>query len=168
MGLQAPPTQRHDVQILTTHFQFNGQLETVGPAENYINTPTRDSLALYDLYAAPLTPGIPLKGASRSDAVVLRSQIVFLYFTSAETRSTISTFPRRELLVVYTPVAVCRGYFHMPAEANLRDLLGAIPTSLIPITEAHVFPYFQLPAPFPAQAEMILAGRSQILFYHEA
>jgi len=168
MGLGAPPTQRHKVQILTAHFQFSGQLETVGPVENFINDPARESLSLYDVHLAPLTPGSPLKAISRPHIVILKPQIVLFYLVSAETRASIRTFARRELLVAYTPVAVCRGYFHMPAEANARDFLGVVAGDLLPVTEAHIFPFTKLPILFTTEAELVMLGRSHVLFYHTA
>lgn len=168
MGLKAPPSQRHDVQILTTHFQFSGQLETVGPAGNFVNDPARESLSLYDVHLSPLTPGSPLKGIARPHVVILKPQIVLLYFASTEARDSISTFARRELLMIYTPVAVCRSYFPMPAEAKIGDFLGVVPGDLLPIADACIFPLVELPAPFPTEVEMILLGRSYMLFYHPA
>jgi hypothetical protein len=168
MGLKAPPSQRHDIQILTNHFQFSGQLETVGPPGNFINDPSRHSLSLYDVRTAPLTPGSPLKGIFRPHVVVRKSHIVLLYFASAETRASISTYPRRELLMIYTPVAVCRGYFHVPTEARLRDFLDVIPGSLLPVTEARIFPFVEFSASFPVEAELVLVGHSHVLLYHTA
>jgi hypothetical protein len=168
MELQAPLAQRHEVQILTVHFQFSGQIETVGPVANFINDPTRDCFSLYDVRMAHLTPGSPLKTISRPHVVVRKPHIVLLYFTSAEIRTSIRTLTRRELLVAYTPVAVCRGYFHMPAEANVRDFLGVTPGDLLPVSEAHIFPMIELPAPFPAQADLVMVGRPHLQFYHAA
>jgi hypothetical protein len=168
MELEGPRVQRHDVQILTTRFQFSGQVETVGPVANFIDDPTRDSLSLYDTRLASLTPGTPLKAISRPHVVVLKSQIVLLYFTSAETRASIRTLTRRELLVAYTPLAVCRGYFHMSSEADVRDFLSLARGDLLPITQAHIFPLVELPEPFPAEAELVMVGRSHLHFYHTA
>jgi hypothetical protein len=168
MELQAPPVQRHDVEILTVDFQFSGQIETVGPVANFINDTTRDDLSLYDVQLAALTPGSPLTTISRPHVVVRKPQIVFLYFTSAETRASIRTLVRRELLVAYTPTAVCRGHFHMSAEANVRDFLGVTPGDLLPVTEARIFPLTKLPAPFPAEADLVMLGRAHLHFYHTA
>ncbi|MCP4540844.1 MAG: hypothetical protein GY832_27210 [Chloroflexi bacterium] len=166
MGLKAPPSQRHDVQILTTHFQFTGQLETVGPAGNFINDPARQSLSFYDVQLSPLTPGSPLKGISRPHVVIMKSQIVLLYLASEESRASISTFQRQEQLMIYTPVAVCRGHFPMPSEARIGDFLGVVPGDLLPIIDAHIFPFVELSIPFVREAELLLLGRSNLLFYH--
>jgi hypothetical protein len=166
MGLQALPTQRQDVQILTTHFQFSGQLETVGPVGNYINDPSRQSLSFYDVNLSPLTPGSPLKGIARPHVVILKPQIVLMYLASEQARASISLFARRELMTIYTPVAVCRGHFPMPAEGRINDFLGIVPGDLLPILDAQIFPFIELPAPFTRQAELALIGRSHLLFYH--
>ena len=168
MVFATPPSQRHEVKILTVNFQFSGQLEAVGNLATFINDAVRDSLSLYDAHLTPLTPGSPMKGFQRPHVVVRRPQVVFLHFDSAETRTSFRTLQNKELLVAYTPVAVCRGYFHMSAEARVRDFIDAIQEQLIPVTEAHIFPLVELPAAFPTETEMIMIGRSQLQSYHPA
>ena len=166
MALEAPLAQRHEVHLLTVHFQFSGQLETMGPVDNFINDPTRDNLSLYDVRLASLAPGSPLKTLSLPHVVVRKPHVVLMHFTSAEVRASIHTLPRRELLVAYTPVVVCRGYFHMPTESNIRDFLAVVSGDLLPVADVHVFPLTGLPAPFPSEAGLVLVGRSHLHFYH--
>jgi hypothetical protein len=168
MVFEGPPVNRYDVQILTPHFQLSGQLETVGPVGNFINDPSRTSLSLYDVNLMPLTSNNPLNGLSRPHIVIRRSRIVLLYFTSAEAQDSIRTLPHRVLLVAYTPVAVCRAYFHLTAETNVENFLGVVGGELLPVTDANVFPLREYPAPFPRQAKLILIGRSHLQFYHSA
>ncbi|MFN2270715.1 MAG: hypothetical protein ACK2US_07765 [Anaerolineae bacterium] len=168
MVFATPPSQRHEVKILTVNFQFSGQLESVGNLTTFINDAVRDSLSLYDAHLTPLTPGSPMKGFLRPHVVVRRPQVVFLHFDSAETRTSFRTLQNKELLVAYTPVAVCRGYFHMSAEARVRDFIDAVQEQLIPVTEARIFPLVEFPAAFPTETEMILIGRSQLQSYHPA
>jgi len=168
MVLEAPPTQRYETQIITTGFQFSGQLETVGALLNFINDAKRNSLSLYDARLTPLTPGSPLRGLSRPHVVVRRPQIIFLYFTSAEVRDSIRTLTRSEQLVAYTPIAVCQGQFHMAAETRVSDFLDVAQGSLIIVSEARIFPLIELPAPFPTTAELVLMGQQQLQCYHPA
>ena len=168
MELGGPPVTRHDVQIITNDFQFSGQIEAVGPVSNFIEDTTRDSLSLYEVSLTPLRPSSPLTTLARPHVVVRKSRIVFLYFRSAETRAAIRTLNRRELLVAYTPVAVCRGYFHMPTEADVRDFISTVRGNLLPVTEPLIFPLMELPAPFPTKADLMMVGRSHLQFYHTA
>jgi hypothetical protein len=168
MVFGALPTEQHEVQVLTTNFQFSGQLETIGDVSTYINDTARQSLSLHDAYLTPLTPGSPVKGFHRPHIVVLRPQIVFLYFNSAETQASIRKLPKKELLVAYTPLAVCRGYFHMTAEARLRDFVDIIHEALIPVSEARIFPLVEFPTPFPTEVDLVMVGLSQLQSYHPA
>ena len=168
MVLQSLPVERQAVSIITSRFQITGHLETIGVPFNFVNDAGRNSLSIHDAYLAPLTPGGPLKGFSRPHIVIRRSAIVFLYFASAETRASVRTRRRKELLVAYTEVAVCRGYFHMADEAEVNDFLDDVAGALLPITETKVFPLVELPAPFPAEADLLLVGLSHLQFYHRA
>jgi hypothetical protein len=168
MELQGPTVQRHEVQILTVHFQFSGQVESVGPVANFLNDSTRCSLSLHDVQFAPIGPASPLKAISRPHVVVCKSEIVLVYFTSAEIRASIRTLVRREPLVAYTPLAVCRGHFHMPAEARMSDFLDFTPGNILFVTDARSFPLVELPAPFPTDADLLMVERSHISFYHPA
>ncbi len=168
MVLRAPPTQRHEVQILGSGFQFSGQLETVGSVMAFINDPARESFSLYDAYLTPLTPGSPLKGFSRSLIIVRRPQISFVYFTSAETRASLQLLQREELIVAYMPVAVCRGGFHVTAEARVRDFIDTITGYFVPVSGAQLFPLVELPAPFPLEADLLLVNRTLVQSYHSA
>jgi hypothetical protein len=168
MVFEAPPSTRHEVQILTCHFQFSGQMEAVGPVLSFVNDSARESLPLYDVRLTPLTPGSPLMGLSRPHVVVRKPQVVLAYFASAETRASIHTLARTEPLVAYTPVAVCRGEFHMPAEARIGDFVESTQGELLAVTNARIFPLIEFPAPFPTDVELVLVGRSQLLSYHPA
>lgn len=168
MVLKGPPTQRLQVSIITTHFQINGQLETIGTPFSFVNDAARESLPLYEVNVTPLATGVPLKGFSRPHIIIRRSKIVFLYFESGEARSSIHTLRRSELLVAYTPVAVCRGHFHMADEANIGDFIEDIASVLLPVTEAQIFSFSELTAPFPTAPELVLVGRSHLQFYHPA
>jgi hypothetical protein len=114
----------------------------------------------------PLTPGSPLSGFSKARITLLTSEILLLHFPEAESRSSIRPLVQKELLVAYTPVAVCRGFFHMSAEASVHEFLDVIQGDLLPVTEAGIFPLVKLPHPFPKRTEMVLVGRSYIEFYH--
>ncbi|RLC83148.1 MAG: hypothetical protein DRJ03_17960 [Chloroflexi bacterium] len=168
MVLQGPPIHNLDVSIVTPRYQITGQLETVGRAFTYINNEKRNSFSLHDVSLAPLVGSGPLQSFSRPRVILRRSEIALLYFVSAEVRASVQTLRRRELLVAYTPVAVCRAHFHMADEANVNDFLEDIASVLLPITEVQVFPLNDLPAPFPTEPELLLIGRSYLEFYHPA
>jgi len=166
MVLQGPPVERQVVSIITPCFQITGHLETIGMPFSFVNDAGRGSFSIYDAHLSPLARGGLLKSFPRPHVVIRRSEIVLLHFASAETRASIRMLRRKELLVAYTPVAVCRGYFHMADDANLNDFLDDITVTLLPITETKVFPLVELPAPFSTEADLLLVGLSHLQFYH--
>jgi len=91
-----------------------------------------------------------------------------MYFPEAETRDSIRPLPNREMVVAYMPNVVCRGYFHMSAEAGLNDFLDVTPGDLLPMTEVQIFPLVELSTSLPSQAELLLVNPEHIQFYHSA
>lgn len=168
MVLQGPPVHRHEVSIITPHYQLTGHLETTGEVPRFINDAGRDSLSLYDTDLMPLVASGAMKAFSRPRLVIRRPEIVLLYFASAETRASFRLLRRQESLVAYTPVAVCRGHFHIAEEANVDSFLDGLTSALVPITETHVFPLVEFPAPFPTESDLLLVGHSYLQFYHPA
>ena len=166
--IAGPPVNHYDVQIITPGSQVGGQLETVGPVFNFINDPRHQSFSLLDARLTPLTPGTPLQVVVRAQVTLRKPRIVLLHFTSAEARASIRPLVRRELLVAHTPLAVCRGGFHMSAESSVHEFLDITPGDLLPVTEADIFPLINLPHPFPAENDMLLIGRDFIQLYHPA
>lgn len=168
MVLQGPPVHNLDVSIITPRYQITGQLETVGRVFTYINNEKNENFLLRDISLTPLASQGPLQSFSRPNIILRRSEIVFLHLASEETRSSIRTLRRSELLVAYTPVAVCRAQFHMADEANVNSFLEDTASKLLPITDVQLFPLNDLPAPFPTELELMLIGRSYLEFYHTA
>jgi hypothetical protein len=154
------------VQLLTRSFQFNGRLETVGNPLDFLNDPTRDGLALHQAHIAPLTPGGPIRGLARPQVSVRRREVVFLHYTEPEAREAIRLLARGEPLIAYTPLAVLRGTFHLPAEALLSDFLASTTGSFLPVTQAQLFFLQNLPSPFPSECELLMVGRRYIQVYH--
>lgn len=163
-----PPIHEYGVQLITRFFQFSGQLEVVGNPLDFLNDRTRDALVLRQAYIAPLTPGGPIRGLARRQVSVRKQEVVFLYYTDAEAREAIRLMTRKELLIAYTPLAVLKGVFHLPAEARLSDFLAAMSDLFLPLSRAELFFLQELPSPFPTRCELLLVGRQYIQVYHLA
>jgi len=168
MGMEGPPVKRFPVHVLTTHFQASGELETIGDAIQHINDVARNSLTLHNVQLTPVARGASLKTIQCPFVYLRKPQLVLLGFTTPEAKEAIRTLARRDLLGAYTPVAICRGYFHMPAESRLDDFMDVQAGELLPVSDATVFPLVALPEPFPAKFELLFLAKSHIQFFHEA
>lgn len=168
MEQEGPPVYQYAVHLLTRTFQFSGQLEVIGEILNFLNDPMRDALILRQAYIAPLTPGGPIRGLARPQISVRRQEVVFLYLGEATARAEVRLLARKELLVVYTPLAVLRGVFHLPAEAPVSDFLASMPGAFVPVTRANIFLLLELPSAFPTECDLLLVGRQHIQLHHLA
>jgi hypothetical protein len=169
MELHGPPVRRHPVQVLTPSIQCDGQLEIVGNPIDFLNDSTRDALILHEASLGSIPPTGPVKGLSRSRVSVRKQEVVFLHFAEPEAiLSQIRLLTREELMIAYTPLAILRGAFHLPAEISLNDFLATLPNSFLPITQASLFMLAELPSPFPQRCELLVIGRPHIWLYHTA
>jgi hypothetical protein len=164
--MERPPVGHYEVEILTPHLQVSGRLEAFGDLMNYANDADHGSFTLIDARVTPLSPGSSLKTLDHPRIILRRTEIIVLYFTSEAVRGSIRLLPRRESLLLYTPIAVCRGDFYLSADASLSDFLDVTSSHLLPMTDAHIFPLIQLSRPFPAEADLLLVGRDQMQAYY--
>lgn len=164
--MTALSVQEHPAEILTPRFQISGQLEAVGSLSTFINDAGRGSLTLVNATLSPIAAQGSIKTFACPRLVLRKSEVVLLYFTAEESRASIRPLVRRELLVAYTAVMVCRGYFHLPAEASIHEFIDLLPGQLLPVTDVRLFPLVCLPRPLPSEADLVLLGRNHLQFYH--
>jgi hypothetical protein len=165
MGIELQ-LERYDVQILGHQFQYEGQLEPIGQALDFLNSGDRTTYPLYDVTPHPIVPSGPLKGVTRPEITVSGSELGLVFFCDADYRQRIPRLRNTEGVIAYTPHVVLRGNFHRGAEARLRDLLDTIQGTFLVMSDVSVFPIARLPAPFPQQADLLIVNRQFISLYH--
>jgi hypothetical protein len=165
MGLQFT-IQRYDVQALGRSFQFVGQMEPLGRLIDYMADPERTTYPLFDVKISPMTPGGPLSGINRPEAIVSSQELGLIYFLDAEYRKKVDVYPSFDRVIAYTPHAILRGRFHRGAETKMRDCFDMTAGSYTVMTEASIFPLTELVAPFPRQADLLIVNRFYVNIYH--
>lgn len=161
-----PPSQMCDALLLTPTMQIEGQVEIVGAPLAFLNAEERDGLILHQAHILPLPTGGRLREWTQSSLTLRRQEIVLLYLTDPAVQASVQTLTRRETYICYTPLAVLRADFHMPAEALRFDFLASLSGALIPATNVQVFMLTPTPRPFPDRCDLLLVGRPHILMYH--
>jgi len=161
-----PPIHRYAAQLLTPSFHLNGSLEVVGGPLDFLNDSRRDALVLTDVHLTPLTPGSPMRSMTRPQLVLRRQEVALLCFADPDVRADIRLLVRAESLIIYTPLAVLRGSMHVPAEVAMNDVLSSTPGDFLAVTDAHLFPLRELPAPWPTQSGLVIVGRPYVQLYH--
>lgn len=167
MGIQFT-IQRFDVQVLGSSFQFVGQMEPLGRLLDYLGDPGRTTYPLFDVKISPITPGGPLSGINRPEAIVSTQELGLIYFLDAEYRKKVDVYPTFDQVIAYTPHAILRGKFHRGAETKLRDFFDMSASVFTVMTDASIFPLTELVAPFPRQADLLILNRLYVSLYHQA
>jgi hypothetical protein len=165
MGLQIS-LQRYDIQVLGRMFQFAGQLEPIGRLVDFLGDPERTTYPLFDVKISPITPGGPLSGITRPEAVVSVEELGLIYFLDEEYRKKVDMLKSVDRVIAYTPHAILRGEFHRGAEMRLRDFFDMATSLFTPMTDVSIFPLTDLPAPFPRQTDLLMVNRTYINVYH--
>lgn len=166
MGIQIT-LQRYDVQILGRMFQFVGQMEPIGRLIDFLGDPERTTYPLFDVKISPITPGGPLSGITRPEAVVSTQEMGLIYFLDAEYRQKVDVLQTSDRIIAYTPHAILRGSLHRGAETRLRDLFDILTSVFTPMTNVSIFPLTELPAPFPREADLLIINRLYVSAYHQ-
>jgi hypothetical protein len=165
VGIQVT-LQRYDVQILGRAFQFVGQMEPVGRVLDYLNDANRSTFPIYDVKISPVTPGSPLAGITRPEIIVSNDELGLIYFLDPEYRKKVDVLRNFDRVVAYTAHAVLRGNFHRGVETRLGDLFDVMQGSYLALTDVNIVPMTELPAPFPLQADVLIANRAFVDLYH--
>lgn len=164
--MEGPPIRQHDVQILTLSFQISGKLEVIGTFVQFLNDPVRDALIIREAQVLPLIPGGSLRPMAHPQLSLRKPEVVFLYLTEQAGRDEVRLLARKETLIAYAPLAILRGAFSMSAEARPSDFLAVMSADFVIVSDASLYMLADLPAPFPKECPLLLAGRQYIQLYH--
>lgn len=161
-----PPSQMCEALLLTPTLQIEGQVEIIGAPLAFLNAEERDGLILHQAHVLPLLTGSRLREWTQASMTLRRQEIIMLYLTDPAVQAAVQTLARHERYICYTPLAILRANFHMPAEALPFNFLVSLSGDLIPATDAQVFLLTPTPRPFPDRCDLLLVGRSHIQMYH--
>jgi len=140
-------------------------MESVGSPSDFLNDPKWQYISFADAAVRSLTPG-PISYVARPQLVIPKTEIVALYLEDAEARSHIRLLRRIERCIVYTPLIVCRGEFHLGDETRWQDMLSLLGGDFFSLTAATVFPLTALPGPFPQQTDLLILNRLHVRLLH--
>jgi hypothetical protein len=165
MPLPQAQLPRYTFQIITTTFQIQGRMETVGPLLDFLNDKDRQFFILLDATAKSLTPG-PMGQMTLPQLIVPKTDVIALVVEEAAARTSLQLLKRVERCILYMPLLVCRGEFHLGADTRWTDMVSLVLGNFFAFTNAAVFPLAPLPGPFPQQTELVILNRQQIRMLH--
>ncbi len=166
MEPSGPLRRSYPVEIFTTSFKIEGQLEPIGHLMDALNDPERDSMLIRQATVSPLSSGGPLSSLALEEMVLSKSDALFIYLADEQDRSALSLLKRVERVIVYLPLFVIRADFHLGGETRVRDMLDSLTGTFLPITDVAIFPLFAPQVAVPTRRDLLLINKKQITFYH--
>jgi len=166
MELSEPPRRSYPVEIFTSSFKVEGQLEPIGRLMDALNDPGRDSMLLRQVTVSSLSASGPLSSFALEESVLSKNDTLFLYLSDEEDRSELNLLRRVERVIVYLPLFIIRADFHLGGETRFRDLLDTLTGTFLPITDAAIFPLFAPKVAIPSHRDLLLINKKQITLYH--
>jgi hypothetical protein len=166
MELSGPPRKSYPVEIFTSSFKVEGQLEPIGRLLNALNNPEGASILIRQATVSSLSASGPLSSFALEEIVLSKDDIFFISLTDEKDHSALSLLKRVEREIVYLPLFVIRADFHLGGETRFRDMLDTLPGTFLPITDAAIFPLFAPQVAVPSHRDLLLINKKQITLYH--
>jgi len=161
------PIQKHRVLVANDLQWIDGQLETLGDPNNYINQDTLDVFTISEPRIAPWAfTGLP---SSRPNEIILaRENVQFLLFPGEETFGQFHAAPRREMLIINLNLAIVRGSAPFLSEAKLSNFLDFWKGLYFPVTDARIHFLSPSAGELPTQDQLVYINRRAIQSYTHA
>ena len=158
---------RYEAAVITTAFQITGQIEPIGPWLDFLNSRDKLTLPVYNAHVLPI--GIAVGAApQKAQVLVNRGDVCFIYLPDRNSHQTVHMLRNVQTAIAHIGPVICRGEWHMGADATLATFVDDLPGNFFPITNADLHAKVALPEPLPNRAEMMLVNRQHVAIYHPA
>ena len=158
---------RYEAAVITTAFQITGQIEPIGPWLDFLNA--RDKIAVPVYSAHILAIGTAAGTAPEKPQVYVNCRdICFIYLPDRNSHQTVHMLRNVQTAIAHIGPVICRGEWHMGADATLATFTDDLPGDFFAVTNADLHVRVALPAPLPHKAEIILVNRLHVAVYHLA
>jgi hypothetical protein len=156
---------RYTATVVTADFYITGKLEPIGPWLDFLNAKDKYTLPIYD--ARILLIGAAAGAAPEKPQVyVNRHDICFIHLPDRTAHQNVNMMRNAQFAIAHIGPVVCRGEFHMGADATLLTFMDDLSGNFFPVTNADLHAKVTLPAPLPQKAELLLVSRLHVPVYH--
>ena len=158
---------RYEAIVITTAFQITGQIEPIGPWLDFLNAKDKFTLTVYNAHI--LAIGTSVGPAPEKPQVYVNCRdICFIYLPDRNSQQTVHMLRNVQTAIAHLGPVICRGEWHMGADATLATFIDDLPGDFFAVTNADLHAKVALPGPLPHKAEMMLVNRQHVAVYHPA
>jgi hypothetical protein len=156
---------RFDALVVTTAFQITGQIEPIGTWLDFLNAKDKFTLPVYNAHVLAIgTSAGP--APEKPQVYVNRNDICFIHLPNRDSHQSVYMLKNVQTAIAHLGPVICRGEWHMGADATLVTFVDDLPGNFFPITNADLHAKAAMPAPLPHKTELILANRLHVSIYH--
>ena len=158
---------RYEVMVITTAFQIIGQIEPIGPWLDFLNAKDKIILPVHNAHV--LAIGTSVGPAPEKPQVYLnRHDVCFISLPDPNSHQTVHMLRNTHTAIAHIGPVVCRGEWHMGADATLSTFLDDLPGNFFPVTNADLHAKAAMPTALPHKSELLLVNRLHVAVYHPA
>jgi hypothetical protein len=158
---------RYEVMVITPAFQITGLIEPIGPWLDFLNTKDKFTLPVFNAHVLAIGTSVG-PAPEKPQVYVNRHDICFINLPDRNSHQTVHMLRNVHTAIAHIGPVVCRGEWHMGADATLTTFIDDLPGNFFPVTGADLHAKSALPAPLPHKAELILVNRLHVSLYHPA
>ena len=152
---------RFNVQVVLPAFMITGQIEPVGPWLDFLNSRDKYELVIQSARVFPI--GAPPAAVPEHPQVcVTRSNVCLIVLLDSAAQQSVNMLKRTLPVISHIGPLVCRGEYHMGADAQLSTYFDDLVGNFFPLTSVDLFPTVAMPPALPRKADLIIANRAQV------
>lgn len=159
-------TKHTPVIILTTGFQVQGTMVSIGLMQTFLNDDQKMIFPIRDTTVHGMVRGNPAVSMNIPEIFISKPDCHAIVFGSMMSQDETGLMPRTEMMVAYTSHYAVQGEFHMGYDALIGDFIQDAKSMFIGVTNAYFFPLFDAQAALVPQSPLVYMHRSTILSHH--
>ena len=158
---------RYEAMVITTEFQITGQIEPIGPWLDFLNAKDKFTLTVHNAHILAIGTSVG-PAPEKPQVYVYRHDVCFIYLPDRNSHQSVHMLKNVHTAIAHIGPIICRGEWHMGADATLSTHIDDLTGNFFPITNADLHAKVTMPAPLPHKAELILVNRQHVPIYHPA
>jgi len=159
-------TKQNPVTVLLPGFEIRCMLRSVGLLQTFLNDELKPILTLHDASVIGLERGNPATSMALPELYARKDLCHAIAFDEMLPQEETGLMPRGEPMAIYTSHYVVQGKLHMGSEDRPHDFIATSKGQFIVLTDAALFPLFELQARMIQQAPLVFVHHSTVRMHH--
>ncbi|RPI97692.1 MAG: hypothetical protein EHM39_09115 [Chloroflexi bacterium] len=159
-------TKSLSATLLLPGFQARGTLIVLGMIQTFINDEQKGVFTLKGAELHGLENGNPATSMQLDELLISKDHCQVIAFDQMLPHDQTGLMPRTEQIVAYTSHYAIQGGFHMGTDTQVSEVMDAVRSTFLGITNVQFFPLFRPQAAMIQQAPLVYLHRKSVRMFH--